>query len=120
MSKSKPSHSDVAAEIRRHEYHYSGEADLQAGLWVVLSPIPGAAREVRLGSRDRIDFLVGRVGVEVKVGGTLAEVVRQLLRYAERDEIDSLVLVTTQQRHRGAPRELNGKPVLVIWMGSTF
>lgn len=69
-------------------------------------------REVRRGA-DRIDFLVGTVGVELKVKGSLAEVTRQLKRYAAWEEIDELLLVTTRGHHLGVTTRLNEKPVLV-------
>lgn len=71
-------------------------------------------REVRLSDRDIIDFLVGGVGVEVKIDGSLSAVTRQLHRYAQSDRVALLVLVTTRMRHRAVPRELNGKRVDVV------
>lgn len=98
-----------------HAFTCCNEAELQQAVAEVLA---GAGidhqREVRLTERDRIDFLVGRVGLELKVDGALAAVTRQLHRYAQRPEIDGLLLVTTRPQHRGAPRELCGKPVRAV------
>lgn len=69
-------------------------------------------REVTRGA-DRIDFVVARVGIECKVDGSVAEVTRQLDRYALWGELDELVLVTTQGRHLNLPRIANKKPVRV-------
>lgn len=70
-------------------------------------------REVVLGDAGRIDFMVGDIGIEVKVGGSANEATRQMLRYAQRDEVRSLILVTTKIQHLAVvPHELNGKAVL--------
>lgn len=62
---------------------------------VAVTPI----REVRLTAADRIDLLVGTVGIEVKVAGSIAAVTRQLRRYATSGLITELVLVTTRVAH---------------------
>lgn len=66
-------------------------------------------REVRLSSRDRIDFMFGTVGVEVKINGSKREIYRQLERYAEHDRITALLLVINVPM--GLPPTINGKPV---------
>lgn len=76
------------------------------------------AREVSLGKRDRIDFLVGSVGVECKVSGSDTEVLRQLGRYAECDRIGELLLVTSKASHRSLHGiEIVGKRISVHWQG---
>lgn len=75
-------------------------------------------QEYRLSSRDRIDFMVGSVGVELKVEGSPADIIRQLHRYAEHDAIEELVLVTTRRKHAFLiPRELRGKKIAVVCVG---
>lgn len=69
-------------------------------------------REVRRGA-DRIDFVVGRVGIECKIKDPVSKVTRQLYRYALWDTIDQLVCVTSVGRHRLLPSMLNGKPITV-------
>lgn len=75
--------------------------------------------EARLSSRDRIDFLVGRVGIEVKHAGSYQQVASQLLRYAESDSVDAVLLVTDRAAHRklsGMENEQN-KPMQVCFTG---
>jgi hypothetical protein len=62
---------------------------------------------------SRIDFLVGRVGLELKTEGSVHEVMRQLRRYAESTRVDELVLLTSKVRLCGMPRTLGSKPVHV-------
>lgn len=75
--------------------------------------------EVRLeGARGgRIDFVIGRVGVEVKIKGSAADVARQLQRYAHSDRLRELALVTSVARHRELPTSIGGKPLTVIPIG---
>lgn len=77
------------------------------------------AAEVELSKADRIDFLVEDVGVELKVQGSPASVIRQLDRYAGSDRVRGLLLVTTSRRlARAMPKDLRGKRVLTITMGA--
>lgn len=105
------------AQVSRHAFAFADERELQDGLAVVLGPL-GAAREVRLGPTDRIDFLLpGGVGVEVKVDGSLPALTRQVHRYAQRAEISALLIVTSRRRLAALPEEMNGKPVRVVLVG---
>lgn len=75
-----------------------------------------AKPEHALSARDRIDFYLpdGRTGIECKIDGSATAVMRQLLRYAESDQIEGLVLVTSRTKHRNMPPTLGGKPVYVV------
>ena len=69
--------------------------------------------EYRLGPRRRIDFRVGRVGIEVKKGRPAsAELAAQLRRYLASDELDACIVVT--QRVTSLPEAICGKPVRLV------
>ena len=69
--------------------------------------------EYRLGPRRRIDFRVGRVGIEVKKGRpATSQLTEQLRRYLESDDLDAVIVVT--QRVTSLPRTLGGKPVCLV------
>ena len=69
--------------------------------------------ECRLGPRRRIDFRVGRVGIEVKKGRpATSELTRQLGRYLESEALDAVIVVV--QRVTALPRTIGGKPVRLI------
>lgn len=69
--------------------------------------------EYRLGPRCRIDFKVGRVGIEVKKGRPAAsELLKQLKRYLEFDALDAVVVV--MQQGVNLPGRISGKPVAVV------
>ena len=69
--------------------------------------------EFKLGPRSRIDFLVGRVGVEIKKGRPASsDLTRQLRRYLASDALDGAIVVT--QRVTALPGEILGKPVMLV------
>ena len=108
----------IATDLRSFKFNYSTEDELQEALHAALaeaghSPI----REVRLNRHDRIDLLVGGVGIEVKVAGSTGEVLRQLKRYTAHDAIDALILVTTCVRHGALAGAEIGKPFEVVRIG---
>lgn len=110
---------DVVAAVRHGRYRYTQETQFHLGLEAAmtaagLAPVP----EVRLTARDRIDFLVDRVGVEVKIKGTADALHRQLLRYAASDQLDELLVITTVPQHRSLPPTLNDKPLTVLVIGA--
>lgn len=71
-----------------------------------------AQREVRLTSTERIDFMVGAVGIEVKVKHSKRDILRQLERYAALSEIRALVLATGRS-WPGAIRQVGSVPLAV-------
>ena len=104
---------EIANLLRSHSFCFSNEAELQSGLAVALAAFE-FRREVGLSSRDRIDFLISDIGLEVKVEGSLAAVTRQLHRYSEFPEVGALILVTTRMRHAiGLPVAMCGKPLRI-------
>ena len=96
----------VLEVLGRHRFAQSTERELQDGVAAVLEAngLP-VELEVRLDARNRIDVLVGRVGIEIKIAGTTDDVLRQLYRYAGSDRIDAIVLVTSRVRHVAIPDE---------------
>lgn len=106
----------VARLLSEAQLQYITEDDLQAALESALDehqvfPV----REVQLtDGRSRIDLLAGGVGIEVKIDGSWASVMRQLTRYAKCPEIVSLVLVTTRVKHHRLPDQLCGKPLSLV------
>jgi hypothetical protein len=107
--------------ILSYRYQHADEAGLQAGITAALHTAGQPAhREVRLTTRDRIDILTDRVGIEVKVRGATDALLRQLQRYAQHTQIDALIVVTTVAKHRSLPQSVGGKPLAVIHLGGTL
>lgn len=112
----------IARAVRAARFNCSNEAELQAAIATVFEAAGiGFEREVRLTAKDRIDFLcAGGLGVEVKVGGDAAHVLRQLHRYAQRPEVLALMLITTRATHRTIATDLNGKHVWLFHIETAF
>jgi len=92
----------------------STEGAVQRGLARLLREerVPYEA-EVVLAPSDRIDFVIGRVGIEVKIGQSRRAILRQLERYAASDRVDAILLVSSAP-FPSSGFELNGKPVHIV------
>ncbi len=120
--------SDLASRLRTFRYHATSEADIQRALGQALTRlgIPHI-REHVLTARDRLDFLVSPdltpalsgagLGIEVKVGGSAQDAVRQVHRYLQHDALTGILLVTTRLTHR-LPDTIGGKPVAVLHLAT--
>lgn len=94
------------------------ERDLQEQLAALLAAAGVAhQREAPLGPRSRVDFLVGGIVLEVKVGGGLSDLTRQVVRYAEHATVLGVLVVTTRRAHRDLPDQVLGKPLAVLCIG---
>lgn len=111
----------IVLALRGWRFHFQNELELQDGIGQVLDRVGMPyQREVALSKADRIDFLVGDCGIEVKVDGSTAAVLRQLHRYSQQERIASLVLVTNRARHHDLPSALSGKPVELVELWRRF
>lgn len=107
---------EYANLLRVHRYRFSHEEELQRGLAEVLSAAGVEFRREVHSKAGRIDFVLpGRIGLEVKVDGGRAALLRQLLRYAESGDFDGLIVVASR-RHllAEAPAVLVGVPVRAV------
>ena len=109
----------------RFRFRFRDEYELQDGIELVLKradvafereyllPPPNVARHYGTG---RIDFFIpaSGLGVEVKVGGSLSHLTRQLWRYAEHPLIKELLVVSSRLSLRELPAVMEGRPVHVF------
>ena len=88
-----------------------GEYDLHAEVSAALTRAGIVhSHEYRLAPHCRIDFLAGRIGIEIKKGRPAASARRdQLTRYLHSGELDAIVVVT--QQAVALPESISGKPV---------
>jgi len=102
--------------IGSQSYRFCNEKELQDGIErVLIEDGYSPKREVILSNRDRIDFMVDRIGIEVKVGGSTSAIIRQVHRYAQHDSLDAILVVTTRSRH-SLPATISGKPVWLVYL----
>lgn len=105
--------------LNRSVLRYTSEAELQAGISQVLTAAGVEhRREVDLGDAGRVDLLTaGGLAIEVKVAGSANEMARQIVRYAQRDEVRALLVVTTKATHQTAPGSMFlSKPGMVLFL----
>lgn len=113
----------TAIEIKKllsgYRFDISHEASLQAQIEKVFQD-SGVQyqREVRLSSRDRIDFLIAGIGIEIKIKGQAKEIFRQCQRYCTHDQIKAIILVTG--RAMGLPETIEGKPCYYHNLGQSW
>lgn len=75
-------------------------------------------KEASLQGSGIIDFLIGDIGIEIKIKGNALSIYKQLERYCEREEIKEIILVTN--RTMGLPNKINGKPAHIISIGKAW
>lgn len=93
--------------------------EAQESLTIDMTSRQETVRLPKIRAVDRIDFMVGKVGLELKIKGSWPEVARQLDRYAASADIGALVLVTSRRRLASNwPLELRGKPFFTIHVGT--
>lgn len=108
---------EITALLRRQRLPVSRETLLQLALETCLADAGiEFEREARLAPGERIDFLcAGGVGIEAKTRYGKRAIYRQLQRYAEREQVTALILVTGTAV--GLPESINGKPVYFVSIG---
>ena len=102
--------------LSRRRYRFTDENDLQRGIEQVLTEAKiDFQREARLNASDRLDFLLpGGVAIEVKIKGSIAELLRQASRYLARPEIQAVLVVGSPHWITRVPETLNDKPLRAL------
>lgn len=107
----------VCTVLRGYRFACHRELELQQAIAELLTK-EGISnrREKHLTRKDRLDlWLDDGVIIEVKIDGSLSDVLRQLSRYAERPTVSVLILVTTRAMHATRmPGSMCGKPVRTV------
>lgn len=110
---------EIIRLIKTNRLSLANEKALQREFAAVLSDAGiEFLREHRLGSRDIIDFMIGGMGIEMKLRAPRLSIYRQCERYCGYDEVQSLVLATNTAM--GMPSTVAGKPVFVVYLGTAW
>lgn len=122
MDESRERAEQIAVALEGHRFRGHAERDYQRGVEQVLQARGiDYLREYRLTAADRIDFLAGSVGIEVKMKAQRSLVLRQLSRYAQAEAVSSLLLVCAIAPPVGQmPEEVGGVPLVVLTLRGSF
>lgn len=117
MSVLTPTLAEVLTSLRGKRFRYQTELDLHEGLSAAFDEGGVAHRREVYVPGGRIDFVVARLGIEVKIKGTATALERQIGKYALADELDEFLVITTRRTHNAVPRTIGGKRVWVHIIG---
>ena len=103
----------LADTLSRIRFRFTDEDSLQRGIGEVLRKKGYLfRREESLSARDRPDFLLdGGLAIEVKIGGSLPELLRQVARYTEHEEVRGILVMGSPVWLTRIPATLGGKPL---------
>jgi len=105
----------LCQKLSSTKFIFSNEIELHQGIEQFLISLGiDYQKEVILDSKDRIDFLIGKIGIEIKINESTSEVTRQLWRYAQQEMIDEIILITTRSKHKVIEGIINGKPIYIV------
>lgn len=100
--------------LAQYTFTYRDELELHDALEAVLSAAGADVRREVSTNVGRIDMIVDRVAIEVKVSGAASAVRRQLVRYTGCPDINEVLLVTNRPRHRACTGDYQGVPIAVL------
>lgn len=98
----------VVAQLDRYSYRYSSEKKLHEALASILKA-SGIAfeHEYVLDAKNRADFWIDGIVLEVKVDGSMADALRQVTRYINLPQVEGVILAGTP---RWASDPMQDKP----------
>lgn len=102
--------------LARYRFSFRDERELQDQFDKVLNDgFIEHERERALTKKDRPDFMIGTIAVEVKVFTSAEKHLRQLKRYANHEYVTETLLIST--RPFTLPETLSGKPChgIMVW-----
>lgn len=109
----------IKETLPRFSYRLGNEAELHEGIAQVLDGVHMTyQREFIASPQDRYDFLIDPgIVIEAKVQGSLSRALEQVKRYAKRDEVSAVVLVTTKlwaDSEAAKSTTFHDKPIIIL------
>jgi hypothetical protein len=109
---------EILKVLRGFRFSLTDEKTLQSEIAIELAKAGlQFKREVLLGPGDIVDFMVGRVAIEVKIKGQKRAIYRQCERYCKH-YIAALILATNTPM--GMPKQILGKDIWVVNLGKAW
>ena len=111
---------DVASYLAGWSLRFGTEELLQEDVAAALAASAWRCeREFVLTKSSRVDFYLPdlQIGIECKVGSSMAQVTRQIVRYANHDSIAALILISRKCSHSLTTETVCGKPFRFVWVG---
>lgn len=75
-------------------------------------------REFTLDPKNRPDFFINGIAIEIKIKGSAKKIYRQCERYCQFDNVKALLLITN--RSIGFPQQINGKDCYLMNLGKSW
>ena len=116
----------IVAVLANYHFRYTNEKSLQEAIVGALDQAGIAnQREVRINPGDVVDIFVpldngSGLVIEIKVGGSLSDVTRQIHRYLASEIVAGVVLASTRSRLANIPPVMRGKPVRMVMVGRSL
>lgn len=111
---------EINDEIQKYRFNLYNEKELQEQLHSVVLAKLGFSREYKLDKKSIIDFYnkENKIGIEIKVKGQVTSIFRQCKRYAKKDEIKYIVLITSIAMN--LPKEIEGKRAFILRISNSW
>jgi hypothetical protein len=111
---------DELVQVLKHQrFALHQEKELQAGIeQLLIQKSIEYTREVPLSKGSIIDFMVGNIGIEVKIKSAPKSIYYQCVRYCQFQEVNSIILLTNKIIK--LPSTINKKPTRVINLGEAW
>lgn len=111
----------LISSLERQRFPLNKESETQAAIEHALKQMQVEyVREYKLDENSRIDFYIPKfkLGIEVKIKGSRADIQSQCVRYAMHNQIEAILLMTS--RSVNISGLYFNTPVLVINMGKAW
>jgi hypothetical protein len=104
----------ISESLSKYTFNFSNEKQLQSGMSKIFTLMNEQfISEYKLSEEDIVDFYwpAQKVAVEVKIGGSLSGLTRQIHRYAQHEAILGILVVSSKMKLISLPEEISRKPI---------
>ncbi len=110
---------EVIKVLERHRFILGSESTVQKQVAEALTEAAiNFDREYRLDPHNRIDFMAGITGIEVKLKGSRRAILRQVTRYCDFAVLGNLILLSSVAM--GMPQAINGRRIRIVSLGASW